>query len=207
MPLLLTGKMDEKDLYRYINDPGLLSMETLEGLKNLTMEFPFFQTAWLLYLKNLKVVGHKEFESELQKAAIFIADRKKLYSYLYPEGKGKLFHETGTRDYSLDDGSPESPGTGKIKNSLIDSFIRLQPSINLNHDRGEVTPNTDIAEKSISENDEIITETLANILLQQKKYDKAIEAFEKLSLKFPEKSSYFASRIDKVSELKNNLPQ
>lgn len=61
---------------------------------------------------------------------------------------------------------------------------------------------SDLAQKSIQRDDNTITETLAKILELQKHYDKAIEAYEKLSLKYPEKSSYFATRI---LELKKKL--
>jgi hypothetical protein len=57
------------------------------------------------------------------------------------------------------------------------------------------------ARQSVEEKDETITETLADIMLGQGKINKAIEMFEKLGLKFPEKSVYFASRIE---ELKKN---
>ena len=58
-----------------------------------------------------------------------------------------------------------------------------------------------VAEKSLKENKDIVSETLANILASQGSNEKAIEMFEKLSLIIPEKSSYFADRIKK---LKNN---
>jgi hypothetical protein len=61
---------------------------------------------------------------------------------------------------------------------------------------------SDLAQKSIQRDDNTITETLAKILELQKHYAKAIEAYEKLSLKYPEKSSYFATRI---LELKKKL--
>ncbi len=61
---------------------------------------------------------------------------------------------------------------------------------------------SDLAQRSIQRDDNTITETLAKILELQKHYDKAIEAYEKLSLKYPEKSSYFATRI---LELKKKL--
>ncbi len=58
----------------------------------------------------------------------------------------------------------------------------------------------ELATLSIQENDEIISETLAKILIIQGKYDKAIEMYQRLSLKFPEKSTFFASEIDNINK-------
>lgn len=57
-----------------------------------------------------------------------------------------------------------------------------------------------LAKRSIAQNDDNVTETFAKILELQKNYDKAIQAYEKLSLKYPEKSAYFADRIDKIKK-------
>ena len=47
----------------------------------------------------------------------------------------------------------------------------------------------------LADDDKFVTETLAKIYEQQGNYSKAISAYQNLSLKYPEKSSYFASRI------------
>jgi hypothetical protein len=58
------------------------------------------------------------------------------------------------------------------------------------------------AEKSLKENEEIISETLAKILVIQGKKGKAEFMYRKLILKFPEKSSFFAAEIEKIQKLK-----
>ncbi len=55
-----------------------------------------------------------------------------------------------------------------------------------------------IEEESVRENDDILTETLASIYIKQKQHAKAINIFKKLSLKYPEKSGYFAARISDI---------
>jgi hypothetical protein len=52
--------------------------------------------------------------------------------------------------------------------------------------------------KSITENEEIATETLAELLCSQGFQDKAIEMYQRLMLVFPEKSSYFAAKIENL---------
>ena len=56
-----------------------------------------------------------------------------------------------------------------------------------------------MAEKSNTEN-EVLTETMADILLQQGKSTKAIEVYKKLSLLNPSKSAYFAAKIDHIKK-------
>lgn len=49
--------------------------------------------------------------------------------------------------------------------------------------------------------DELMTETLAKVYLEQKKYKKALQAYKILSLKYPKKSSLFADRIKAVEKI------
>lgn len=57
------------------------------------------------------------------------------------------------------------------------------------------------AAKSVEENEELVSETLANLYVQQALYEKAVQMYEKLKLKFPNKSGYFASKIENIKNL------
>jgi len=60
-----------------------------------------------------------------------------------------------------------------------------------------------LKEEESNENDEFITETLSRIYLKQGHYQKAIDSFKRLSLKFPEKSVYFAQQIEEIKKSLN----
>jgi tetratricopeptide (TPR) repeat protein len=198
--------MEKEEFLKLTEKPYLLSQSSTEELKHITKKYPFFQAAWMLYLKNLKNNGNPLFETVLKKAALMLPDRKQLYHFLHSKEEELYSH------YNLDDmeadpaashGQP-IPVEGK---NLIDRFLSFQP--------GKIKPDKPLLEKysvdsheqvvarSLSEDDNLVTETLAMIYFNQKKYDKALEAFRKLSLKYPEKSIYFASRIEEIEKLKN----
>jgi hypothetical protein len=87
------------------------------------------------------------------------------------------------------------------KLAIIDKFLSENPKIKPIADHS-VKPKLVNNEDSIS--DSLMTETLARIYLEQKNYDKAIQSYKILSLKYPEKSSFFADQIKLVKELKDH---
>ncbi len=80
----------------------------------------------------------------------------------------------------------------KKKFELIDRFIENNPKIIPAKDK---MSKIDIKESVKLDKNELMTETLAKVYLEQKKYKKAIQAYKILSLKYPEKSGFFADRI------------
>lgn len=81
-------------------------------------------------------------------------------------------------------------------NSLIDKFIEDNPRIRAQ--KNTFYNPVNMAKKSVQESDEFITETLARIYVKQGNIPKAIRAYQKLSLKFPEKTTYFAALIEEL---------
>jgi hypothetical protein len=86
-------------------------------------------------------------------------------------------------------------------NNIIDKFIKEEPQIRAPAPNKVDTENK--AKKSSEDTNEVVSETLAKIYVEQMLYHKALDVYKKLSLKFPEKSAYFASQI-KYLELKVN---
>ena len=87
----------------------------------------------------------------------------------------------------------------KIK--LIDTFLENQPKIPpVRQDQ----PKVDLSENNEFNKEELMTETLAKVYLQQKKYKKALYAYKILSLKYPEKNTFFADQIKRIKQLQQN---
>ena len=87
------------------------------------------------------------------------------------------------------------------KIDLIDKFIEANPKI---ISVKNSPPPTLIHEQKTEDNSYLMTETLAKVYLEQKKFQKAIQAYEILILKYPEKSSLFADRISDIKILQQN---
>jgi hypothetical protein len=293
--------MHNDELIKYIRHPGKLNHETLDEIILIKEQYPYFQTIHLLVVKNLYLMGDARYQSELEHAALYVADRRVLYELIYPlvadqveppvvkpseipaakpeqeeihekpvaeqekksmrdnissllawqmdelelinPDEAELLPEIGidieqtygsnaelltletepSEDETIPDITHDSIGDSHteveenndnriieipenhlkestINNNLIDKFIvenpRIMPTEN-NH------PQKDISEDSVKEHDGIFTDTLAKIYIKQGYYSKAIFAYEKLILKYPEKSSYFAAQIEEIKKLIN----
>ncbi|WP_150451220.1 hypothetical protein [Arenibacter lacus] len=88
----------------------------------------------------------------------------------------------------------------KKKFELIDKFIQANPKIVPK----ENTTKVSIKDSLTIDQNELMTATLAKVYVEQKKYKQAIQAYRILSLKYPEKSSFFADRIKAVEKLQQD---
>lgn len=251
--------MTREQMLGYMENPALLNDKTLAELREILDEFPYFQTAWLLYTRNLLNEKNFRFENQLKICAIHATDRKVLYHLLNPvqtkdasvenasvniqevketlppepvpvqplsqkDSLSNLNFDQLESSYLLE-GSEAEPDTslgqlvkdinetaGKClkerkpesDEQLIDRFLKEHPTISADRSGSVENMDSDQDEEDLSnENDEFITETLARIYIKQGLYQKAINAFQKLTLKYPEKSVYFARQIEEVTKLLN----
>ena len=85
------------------------------------------------------------------------------------------------------------------KIELIDKFLEVRPKIT---PRKEDFSLLNIADNPESDDNQFVTETLAKVYLAQGHLNKAIEAYEILGLKYPEKNTFFADRIRDIKRRK-----
>ena len=95
--------------------------------------------------------------------------------------------------------APENE-TQKQQIEIINQFIRVQPSISNPRDRAPSAIADLNPVKSGEFGDNIVSETLVEILVKQGKKDKAIEVLKKLIWKYPQKKAYFASQIEDLKK-------
>ena len=111
--------MIQQRLYEWIKHPELLDRQSLYELRALIARYPYFQTARLLYLKNLYLLHDITFGEELRRAALYVTDRRMLF--LLVEGE-----KYALKDLKKANPTGENPSLDRTL-SLIDAFLSSLP--------------------------------------------------------------------------------
>lgn len=172
-----------EEIFKIIEVEELQNDENLAKLDIFLKKHSFHSTALIARLIILKNIGSVRYISELKKCALYVQSRKKIFKILI-ENKTKVFVE------------PNQNFNQKL--TMLEWIEKIEEK----KENPSFFSATETAKKSLSENDDFITETLANIYKEQGHFDKAIDAFEKLILKFPEKNTLFASQISDIKKIK-----
>ena len=269
--------MTRDQIVRFMDNPAILTERTIGELREILDEFPYFQTAHLLYIRNLQTENNFRFGGQLKITALHATDRTMLYYLLNPgrtkeegivdnslkihavsaqndsvimelsdhnvaksENPEEIYRQASKKDdpqgfdllnfelsdslYSLENIEEENAKSrsdsvisssdlpqkksrkkqSDQKDELINRFIKDNPAFTVRQiENAEIGDRINAQSEKTAEKDEFITETLARIYMNQGLFQKAINAFEKLSLKYPEKSAYFARQIEEVTNLLN----
>jgi len=168
----------------------------------------------------LNNIDSVRFNSKIKKAAAYSSNRKILFKIISDKSnlqnnqeKEKNYANKQSLEFSQNEMHSFNEWLTITKASkinrltseddkLIKNFISLKPSVKIKKDK-KFFKSVDIAKSSLKENTDLITETLARVYLEQEHFNKAINAYEKLKLKFPQKSTLFAEQIKLIIELKN----
>ncbi len=109
--------------------------------------------------------------------------------------------ETAQKAITSDKPSQTKSEKQKTKQELIDQFIKNSPRIS--RSKSDFYNPEDYSKTSQIDKEDIVSETLATIYFKQGNYTKAISTYQKLILKVPQKSSFFAAQIEKIKEVQN----
>lgn len=210
----------EKITY-WLKNINQLHFEDYAEIKSIALKYPYFQLAQLLYLKTAKKFNEQIYKDALELTSYKISNRKKLYNFIHKQTdtisfdrlefssikiskekelsnleKNILHHNINiSTTYQLEEVSNIAES-----NDVISNFIKNNPKIN-RIKKNIYTP-TKAAKDSLEEDTSLYTETFAKILEKQGNFKKAIEIYNQLILKNPQKNTYFA---EKIKEINNKL--
>ncbi len=172
----------EKNLSELLENIYDSDKNDIENLKLIVKKYPFFQAAHILLAKKLYDIDSPSKKKALEFAAIYSIDRQKLKKFI--NSKQNLINVLNTNK-------------NISKNSK--SYIKKDLSHNLNL---SIHKNTLFTEEEVIDDsyftDEIISESLAKIMVQQGKTDLAIKIYNRLILKLPQKKAYFVRIVNKL---------
>ena len=208
--------MSKERFNKIVKNPSKLAKKDLQLLKELNKAFPFLSISRAIQLREFKKNGDLKFERFLGIGAALSRDRKLLHDFIYDrKGKSEGSKQTTEVESILIKSPKAEDKSVKEENSFIDwlvisnlkpidrsneinnslKFISKKPKINTIDDDYLLNVST-----KITDDEYFTTETLAKLYFKQKNYEKAIQSYKILILKFPEKNSYFANQIKKIKK-------
>jgi hypothetical protein len=170
-------------------------------LESFDLSTPHSFTEWLSHTKSIVKEGYKK--------PTFISSQQE-------EGTTNVYNDltesvqekpTESTSETIIPSHPLKKSSKEIVEKFIQEEPRMQSSKGFPKPKTEFFNPVDVAKQSVAEDIAFVSETLAKIYLQQQNYNKAIEAYESLRLKYPEKRLYFATQIKKIRKIINQNSQ
>ena len=195
----------------------LIKDKEIAKLEEINFKYPFFQTSQILLSKGLLNIKSIRYDEQIKKAAAYSRNRKKLFLLIMSKEKNNnvknndvasnetplKFEENDTHSFSqwLSLSKVKKIRNNSSEDKIINNFIEHEHEIKIKKNEEFFKPSK-AAKKSLQHNNNLITPTLAEVYLKQGHFDKAISAYEKLILKYPQKSTFFAEKIKLIKNQK-----
>ena len=202
--------MNKNEYLNILQNPTEISKEQIGFINSLIKDFPFFQSSRAIYLKVLKNTENFKYNQELKLTAAYTTDRSILFDFITSnefQQEKIVFNKNELKNAKLSNTKNE-----KTKDQIVEfqkndmhtfsewlTLSKLKP-IDRNSNKKKEDENYDLEVVYEDNHNDLMTEALAKLYLSQKNYKKAIQSYKILSLKFPEKSSYFADQIKKIKK-------
>lgn len=217
--------MKTQHLLRLLHQPHKIMPEDVSSLQALVHRYPYFQVAYTLLAKGTYDQDHVTAKQSIQLAAIHATDRAYLKALLednppftiptlVPDETASPAEEekVPVEDYDFINGyinairqRDEHPITKQkslTQLRLIQDFMQKDMQFKPQPAMPDEDFQRDLTQQSTAFHDDLATENLAQVLVQQGKIARALEIYDQLLLKFPEKKTYFVPLIE---ELKSRL--
>ena len=184
---------------------------TLEELSGVVALYPWYGGARMELCRRMAGLGALS-ESQIAETALHLGERRMLNALLHA-GRSVDFSDKDARllmNALIPRTEAEAPSQRRIYVAGGDYFSQAQyedarrdgDAVFSNFARSE-RPEESGREESPAESEGFYTETLAEIYLEQGYRDEAADIYSKLSLRYPEKSVYFAALIDEINKKDN----
>jgi tetratricopeptide (TPR) repeat protein len=187
---IVTDSRKDKFVFRYISQ-----QPTGEATTDTPGTSPVVATQTQ---EKARAKAKRSFESEMELEAILKNNEDRLANELSQlKSDAIALQEQANATDPADTAKTDSIAEQRRKQQeLIDRFITLNPRLTPLTLESKQPDNNDLAQESAKFDTSLVSENLAVIFTKQGKKNKAIEIYKKLILKYPEKSDYFADKID-----------
>lgn len=211
--------VDKETFNNLVKNPNRLGTDLIPTLEATIKAFPYCQINYSLLAKASSIFGTEELEKTKPLAATYALSRVALQNLV--EGQERYDDSVNVEEFSdskellLIDPIESSLATlteqevpdlaisrseeQKRQQLIIQGFMKKNPRINRQESNVEPVSINVTGRVAQSGTGMIETEAFAKILLRQGKIEKAIDLYQKLILKNPEKRNYFAKKLSELN--------
>lgn len=218
--------LDKNNFIDFLSNPQALSLNDIMLMENATKKYPYFQLSYTLIAKGIYAKAPEIAQDAVRKAAIYALSRNALRKVIENDMDWNVtssaryidspvdnkFSQVTIEDElkreQLEEELIESIARPALRNiqdeqlAIIEQFIKKEPRIQPIRKNDGSEEVEDLSERSTTLNGPLLTESYAKILARQGRFDQAIEVYQKLIAKNPEKITYFA---EKIAELQRKI--
>jgi hypothetical protein len=210
--------IDKETFDQLVKNPGLITADVIPQLEATIKAFPYCQIPYSMLAKASSLAGTEKLEEARPRAAAYALSRVALQQLV--ESDNERYDATVDVDDILEPQITPEPldsddilittveqqASAELQRSeeqrrqqqIIQGFMKKNPRI-ARQDNNLEPVSIDLSSRlAVSTEGSIETEAFANILIRQGKIEKAIDVYQKLILKKPEKRNYFAKKLSEL---------